>query len=87
MDLVLYFDLNFQFKAWIGSGSTGAQYVFCSIGSVLTDLFNARVIGVAGGVISTLSLIACAYVKNLKVYFLTYSFLFGLGQALLLVNI
>lgn len=37
-----------------------------------------------GGLISTLGLAASSYVQNIKLYFLTYALLFGIGQALLL---
>ena len=48
------------------------------------DFFNPRKTGIAGGLISALSLLACAFVKDLRLYFLTYSIGFGVGQALLL---
>jgi MFS family permease len=54
------------------------------MGSVLTDLFGARLVGFTGASISTLAMALCIFVKNIKLYILTYSLLLGLGQALLL---
>jgi MCP family monocarboxylic acid transporter-like MFS transporter 12 len=71
-------------KAWIGSASTGVQYICCVLGSILTDLFGARKIGLLGGAISTVSLFASAYIENIMLYFVTYGLGFGVGQALLL---
>ena len=78
--------INFRliFLAWIGSVSTGVQYIFCLFGSMCVELFNPRKTGIAGGLISAFSLLACAFVKDLRLYFLTYSIGFGVGQALLL---
>ena len=56
----------------------------CFAGSILVDLFGARKIGFIGGLISSLGLWSSVYVTNIKVYFLTYSICFGLGQALLI---
>ncbi|CAF0980612.1 unnamed protein product [Brachionus calyciflorus] len=69
---------------WIGSMAIGVQYIFCVLGSLLVDLYNPLKIGLLGSILSTLSLILCAFVNNLKLYFLTYGLLFGLGQAFLL---
>jgi len=58
--------------------------LFCAFGSILTDLFGARKIGIFGGLISTFGLLTSAMVQKIEIYFLTYSFIFGLGQALML---
>jgi MFS transporter, MCT family, solute carrier family 16 (monocarboxylic acid transporters), member 10 len=50
----------------------------------LTDLFGARKVGIFGGLISTFGLLTSAMVQQIEIYFLTYSFVFGLGQALML---
>ena len=50
----------------------------------MVDLFDPRKIGIAGGLLSSLSLLACAFVNDIKIYFLTYGFMLALGQALLL---
>ncbi len=60
------------------------QYVFCFVGGILIEIFSIRKIGIAGALISTASLIATAFVTNLKMYMLTYGFFFGVGQAFLL---
>ena len=80
---IFYFVFNIKI-AWIGSGATGAQYFFCSFGSILTDLFGAREIGALGGFVSSLGLLLSAHVTDIKFYFLTYSLLFGIGQAFML---
>lgn len=79
--------MRFHFNlstAWIGSTSNGIQYVFCSISSVLVDFFNAQKIGVTGGILSAIGLITSAFVKDMRLYFLTYGFMLGIGQSLLL---
>ncbi len=58
--------------------------MFCAIGSVVTDLFGARKIGIIGGLISSFGLLTSAIVTRIEIYFLTYSLIFGLGQALML---
>jgi MFS family permease len=80
----MYITSFFVIKAWIGSASTGVQYICCILGSILTDLFGARRIGLLGGLISTISLAASAFIENIMLYFFTYGFGFGIGQALLL---
>jgi MFS family permease len=60
------------------------QYICCILGSVLTDLFGARRIGLIGASISTISMALSIFIRDIKLYFLTYSLLFGIGQALLL---
>lgn len=72
------------YAGWIGSLAIGVEYIFCVLGSVLVDIFNPLKIGLLGAVISTASIIGCIFVSNMKLYFLTYGFLFGFGQALLL---
>ncbi|CAF0889545.1 unnamed protein product [Brachionus calyciflorus] len=74
------------YVGWIGSMSIGVQYIFCVLGSILVDLYNPLKIGLLGSIISTLSLISCIFVTKLQLYFLTYGFLFGLGQAFLLAS-
>lgn len=71
-------------SAWIGSASNGIQFFFCSISSFLVDIFNARAIGVIGGLLSFLGLLTSAFVNNLQIYFVTYAFIFGIGQSLLI---
>jgi MFS family permease len=70
--------------AWIGSFSIGIQYIFCFVGGILIEIFSARKIGMLGALISTISLFSTAFVTNLKLYLLTYGFIFGIGQAFLL---
>jgi MFS family permease len=54
------------------------------MGSVLTDLFGARRVGLTGACISTVAMALSIFISNIKLYILTYSLLFGVGQALLL---
>jgi MFS family permease len=58
--------------------------VFCFIGGILIEIFSIRKVGLAGALISTVSLISTAFVTSLKMYMLTYGFFFGVGQAFLL---
>jgi hypothetical protein len=76
----------FIYSAWIGSVSIGLQFFLCILGSILISFFSSRVVGVLGGSIGTISLILCAFVIELKIYFLTYGVLFALGQALKLAS-
>jgi MFS family permease len=64
----------------------GLQYFCCSVGSILTDLFGPRMIGVFGGLISFLGLFLSVFVKDIKIYYLTYGICFGIGQALLITS-
>jgi MFS family permease len=47
-------------------------------------LFGARKIGLLGATFSTISMALSIFVTDIKMYFLTYALLFGVGQALLL---
>ena len=40
-----------------------------------------------GGLLSTISLVSSAFLEKIEYYFITFSFLFGFGQALLLISI
>ncbi|CAF0800646.1 unnamed protein product [Brachionus calyciflorus] len=74
------------YAAWIGSLSTGVQYIFCALGSIMTDFLGPRKTGITGGLISGLALAICALVEKMEIYFLTYGVLYGAGQALLLTS-
>ncbi|RNA38147.1 monocarboxylate transporter 10 [Brachionus plicatilis] len=74
------------YTAWIGSLSTGVQYIFCSFGSIASDFFGPRKPGIFGGLISGISLTLCIFVEELRFYFLTYGILYGIGQAFLLTS-
>jgi hypothetical protein len=54
---------------------------------MLVDFFDARKIGCTGAIISTVGLISCAFVYDLKLYFLTYSVVVNVGQSLFLASI
>ena len=56
----------------------------CAFGSVLTDLFGPRKIGLVGALISTVAIFSSAFVNDIRLYFLTYGVVYGIGQALLL---
>ena len=58
--------LNTFLIAWIGSFSTGFQFLLCIVGSVLTDLFNPRRTGIVGGILSSVSLLGCAFITDIK---------------------
>ncbi len=60
------------------------KYFLCLFGTFLVSYFSPKSVGVAGGVISATSLLACSFVTNMKVYFLTYGVCLAIGQALLL---
>ena len=42
-------------------------------------------IGFIGGCLSTISLASCAFLNKIEYYFIFFSFLFGIGQSLLLI--
>ena len=69
---------------WIGASSMGIQFLMCAFGSILIDLYGPRKIGLLGATISTVSILSCAFVADLKLYFLTYGVIYGVGQAFLL---
>jgi MFS family permease len=48
-------------------------------------LFGTLKIGVVGGVISAVSIASCAFVTDLRYYFLTYGVVFSIGQAMQIV--
>ena len=74
--------------AWIGSTSLGTTYFFCAPVSVLVDLFGPIRVGVIGSVLSFVGVLASALILQskylMRVHFLTYGFLFGVGQSLVL---
>lgn len=74
------------YAAWTGSLSYAIQCVLCIIGSILVDLFNPRIIGVIGGLISAVSLYISALINEIEYYLLTYGFFLAIGQALLLAS-
>ena len=47
-------------------------------------MYGPRKIGLLGAIISTVSILACAFINELKLYFLTYGVIYGIGQAFLL---
>ncbi len=53
-------------------------------GTFLVSFFSPKSVGVAGGVITATSFLACSFVTNIKVYFLTYGVCLAIGTALLL---
>jgi MFS family permease len=88
LNLNCYFkrSLSFFLKAWIGSTSNGFQFLASIPSSLLVDLFRPRLIGILGGILSTLALALCALVRRIECYFITFSILFGFGQSLLLIS-
>ncbi len=74
------------YAAWIGSASIGIQYAFCIISSFLVDLFGSRKMGIAGGLLSAIGLFTSGFVNDMRLYFITYSFLNGIGQSMLLIS-
>jgi len=77
-------DNHVLYSAWIGSAQVGVQYFFCSLGSILSDMYGPRIICAAGGLISCIGLLASVFVTNIKIYFITYSCIMGFGQALVI---
>ena len=51
------------------------------------DIFDARIVGIIGGSLSTIGLLFSVFVTDLKIYFLTYGVIFGIGQSLFLASI
>lgn len=54
---------------------------------MLVDFFDARKVGFIGAIISTIGLVASSFIRELKMYFLTYSVIFNVGQSLFLASI
>lgn len=52
---------------------------------MLLDLFGILKIGILGGVISTISIFSCAWNKSLFLYFINYSLIFSIGQAMQII--
>ncbi len=69
--------------AWIGSSAFGIECLLCFPASILIDLYGARKIAIIGGIMSGTGVLASSFVTYLPLYFLTYSLIFGTGQALL----
>ena len=59
-------------------------FFFYILGSILIDLFNPRIIGVTGGILSGMSLLSSGFIQDIRIYFLTYGLIFALGQAIFL---
>ncbi len=76
---------NVVYAIWIGSASNGIQYAFCFVASFLVDLFGSRKIGIIGGLLSCIGLLASGFVDNIKLYFVTISFFNGVGQSMMLI--
>ena len=53
--------------------------------SILIDLFKPRIVAFIGGTLSTIALISCAFLEKIQYYFIFFSFLFGIGQSMLLI--
>jgi MCP family monocarboxylic acid transporter-like MFS transporter 10 len=49
---------------------------------MLVYFFNAKKVGIAGGLVSCVGLLLSAFIKNMKLYFLTFGLVLGIGQAL-----
>jgi MFS family permease len=58
--------------------------LFCLPATVLVDIYGARKIAIIGGLLSGTGILCSSFVTFMPVYFLTYSVLFGIGQALLM---
>lgn len=76
--------LFLKFIAWIGSTAFGLECLFCLPATVLIDLSSARKVGIFGGFMSGIGILSSAFVTYMPLYFLTYSIIFGIGQALLM---
>ena len=71
-------------QAWIGSSAFGLECLFCFPASILIDFYGSRKIAIIGGFLSGLGILTSSFVTYMPLYFLTYSVIFGTGQALLM---
>lgn len=68
---LIQFQMIFWLTAWIGSISASLKYLMVLPGTFFVSFFRPKNVGIAGGSISAISTLACSFVTNLKVYFLT----------------
>lgn len=78
--MILLFS-RFLNTAWIGSLGIAMTFCLSPIAGRLCDRFGSRPIGIIGGLICSLGLILTLLPKELNLFFLTYSLLFGLGTS------
>ena len=74
----------FEFFKMIGSLSFGMAFLFAFISSFLVDFFGCILIGIIGGLISSIGLLGSALIlkfnASILYHFITYGLIFGIGQ-------
>ena len=70
-------------SVWVGSLAIALECFLCPLGSILCKNIGCRFTAIAGGLTCALSLLVSSYSGSLVLMFFTYSFLYGLGSALI----
>lgn len=66
--------------AWVGSLAYACGSLFGPVVGLLCDRFNHRTVGIAGGIISTMALLATSQAPNLTLMYFTFGVAFGFGN-------
>ena len=74
------FMLSSLLTAWVGSLAYACGSLFGPVVGLLCDRFNHRTVGIAGGLISTVALLATSQAPNLTLMYLTFGVAFGFGN-------
>jgi MCP family monocarboxylic acid transporter-like MFS transporter 2 len=75
------FLIQINSKGWIGSAAFGLECIFFLPCAICIDLFGSRRVAIFGACLQTFGLLMSVFVKDLPIYFITHSVLFGIGQA------
>ncbi|KAJ7389900.1 hypothetical protein OS493_028361 [Desmophyllum pertusum] len=67
--------------AWVGSLAYGCSGIFGPVVGVLCDRFDPRIIGIAGGFISTIALIVTSQAPTLTLMYFSFGILYGFGSS------
>lgn len=76
---VVFFFLS-VLPAWVGSLAYACGSLFGPVVGLLCDRFNHRTVGIAGGIISTMALLATSQAPNLTLMYFTFGVAFGFGN-------
>ena len=84
--LLNYKIFKFNFKAWIGSGALGVQFITSALSSILVDFFGTINVGIVGGILSSIGMAgsALSFKFPIQMHFVSYCLIFGFGQSLIL---
>ncbi|KAJ8311683.1 hypothetical protein KUTeg_011038 [Tegillarca granosa] len=69
---------------WIGSVGIGMTFLMCMLSSISCDVIGIRQTSILGATIGSSGLLISAFVTNLDYLFLSFGFIFGIGNAFIL---